>query len=103
MAATLRRGVASRSISFSGAGFLGSYHLGVATSLQSLQVLPDLTTRKGNQTSAAATTLLGSSAGALVAAAVGVGGKRATIQTHAAESGRKPAQRGRALPRVGRR
>lgn len=64
--------MALRSFSFSGSGFLGSYHVGVACALRSRGLLPDYTA--ASRTAAARdVTLVGASAGALVSAGVMVG------------------------------
>eukprot|EP00966_Prymnesium_polylepis_P078878 1828215-Prymnesium_polylepis.1 len=62
-----------RSFSFSGAGFLGAYHVGVATALQSAGLLPDYYSGTRKSSSAEPPMLLGASAGALTAGAVVAG------------------------------
>lgn len=77
---TLRAAVA-RSVSFSGAGFLGAYHAGAIAALQRADYLPDYSTADGRAAANARASsvdhpppvLLGSSAGALVAAGVVTG------------------------------
>jgi len=64
--------LAPRSISFSGAGFMGSYHCGVIQALQEEKILPDYpNTKEGEKPSDVI--CLGSSAGALVSAGVVTG------------------------------
>lgn len=58
------------SVSFSGAGFLGSYHLGVSACLQKHKIIPNYTEEEDRSQSITPPVLLGSSAGALVAAGI---------------------------------
>ena len=60
--------VARRSVSFSGAGFLGAYHMGALSALRQHGFVPDFT--KGPDDTHPDLMLLGASAGALSCAAV---------------------------------
>ena len=70
-----------RSISLSGAGFLGAYHVGAVAALQRANYLPDYSntsTGQGSETSSRADNqpppmFLGSSAGSLVSAGIVTG------------------------------
>lgn len=66
---------ASKSLSLSGAGFLGSYHLGVVSALQANNFLPDYSGKHATTVSGGDVMLLGASAGALVAASVFAGSR----------------------------
>jgi len=58
------------SISFSGAGFLGAYHSGVASCLQEHGLLPDYSRDDAIEESPSNQVLLGSSAGSLISSAI---------------------------------
>ena len=60
----------TRSISFSGAGFMGSYHCGAIKALQEAGVIPDLTDNQRLEERHSDIVFLGSSAGSLVSAGV---------------------------------
>jgi hypothetical protein len=60
----------TRSISFSGAGFMGSYHCGAIKALQEAGILPDLTDNHRLEKRHRDIVFLGSSAGSLVSAGV---------------------------------
>jgi len=71
MRRTIQR--SGRSISFSGAGFLGSYHAGVIAALQKAGALPDYRkapVARGREDRHGDITFLGSSAGSLVSAGI---------------------------------
>ena len=71
MKRTTRNTEMGRSFSFSGAGFLGSYHIGASAALRAHGLLPSYT----NKVAVSDVTLLGASAGALVAASVFAGSR----------------------------
>lgn len=85
---------AIRSLSFSGAGFLGSYHVGATSALKSLGILPDYAKHNCSTPEARQVTLLGASAGSLVAAAVFSGSRDEDLMNIiidvAAQSRRQP-------------
>jgi hypothetical protein len=72
-AVSTRSTLPTRSLSLSGGGLLGAYHLGVVSALQSRHLLPDYSRRPDDPASNVA--LLGASAGSLVAASVFAGSR----------------------------
>ena len=87
-----------RSISFSGAGFLGSYHCGVIAALQKAGAIPDYsgTAAPGGGSAHDDLHFLGSSAGALVSAAVVTGQPISTVMDtchHLSAEARKQVSR----------